>query len=215
MEKEKMKNSEALNLYDVFKENYEIGKRTGELNEKCDILGSELFHYGSSYLDYQRDFAEVESILGLRKNLELFFYKFLPFLIQEKLRENQTKIDSLDASEFGIFYRLYLYFWEKESKTIYCDYSKTEYFLPSNHDDSNFDLLLKQFIIQYNIGKVAIHSKEPLTYHIVIDTNLKDLIYACYVGQEWVKALEDDCVDLLSDYYNKEQLESFKRTLHK
>ena len=52
-------------------------------------------------------------------------------------------------------------------------------------------------------------------YNVRIHTTLKDLIYACYIGQEWVKSLGEECIDILSDYYSEEQLASFKKTLHR
>ncbi len=211
------KKERALYLYYVLKENYEMGRRRETINERAKLLDTELFFYGNDYLSYQSDFVEVESILGLRKNLEFFFSKFLPFLIQEVLRKNQTKINSLDAIEFAIFSKFELYFWKKENKTIfYCD-NHTEYFLPSNHDYSNFDELLTTFIIQYHLGTVIENCNHPQgkKYYIAIDTTLKDLIYACYIGQEWVKALGDDCIDILSDYYSEEQIENYKKTLYR
>ena len=217
MENEKMKNNDDLNLYDVFKENYDIGRRRETVNERTELLNTELFFYGHDYLFYQSDFVEVESILGLRKNLEFFFSKFLPFLIYEVLRKKQTKINSLDASELAIFSKFELHFLTKENKTIfYCD-NHSEYFLPSNHDYSNFDELLTTFIIEYHLGQVVENCNHPQgkIYYIAIDTTLKNLIYACYIGQEWVKSIGDDCINILSDYYNEEQLASFKKTLHR
>ena len=48
-------------------------------------------------------------------------------------------------------------------------------------------------------------------YNINIEASLKDLMYACYIGEEWVKYVEDGCLDLLSDYYSEEQLKKYQR----
>ncbi len=218
MENEKMKNNGALNLYDVLKENYEMNSRVKAVYNKQKQLNDELFGYGKNYLSYSSDFAEIESILDLRKNLEFFFYKFLPFFIQDYLVRNQNEINSLDASKVAIYkYAAFnLHSFEKEVRTIYYYDNKTEYILPANYDN-NFNELLIEFIKQYHLGTVKVDSKftKGLKYYIDIDTSLKDLMYACYIGEEWVKHLEDGCLDLLSDYYNEEQLDSFKKTLHR
>ena len=103
MENEKMKNNGALNLYDVLKENYEMNSRVKAVYNKQKQLNDELFGYGKNCLSYSSDFAEIESILDLRKNLEFFFYKFLPFFIQDYLVRNQNEINSLDASKVVIY----------------------------------------------------------------------------------------------------------------
>ena len=215
MENEKTKNNGILNLYDVLKENYEISRKTKAVYNKQKQLSDKLFKYSKKCLSYSIDFAEVESIIGLKKNIEFFFYNFLPFFIQDFLVRYQDGINSLDASKIDIYkYCAFkLNSFEKMAGTIYyCD-NETEYFLPASHDN-NFNELLIEFINQYHLGLVNVNSEDikGLKYHIGIDTSLKDLIYACYIGQEWVKYLEDDCIDLLSDYYSEEQLKNYKKS---
>ena len=225
MEKEKMKNSEALNLYDVFEKSSKIDVK---FNKKQEIDGA-LADENNAYQSYQNDFLQIEKVLGLRKNLEFFFYKFLPLLIQNYILKNSHMTNSLDASKFTVISKFKLHYLskednrKKEDKKIYYYDNSTEYILPYNHDDNNdftgrnFAEFIMEFIWEYNLGTYVAKGDffDRYEYYVDIYASVKDLIYACYVGQEWVKALEDDCVDLLSDYYSKEQLESFKKTLHK
>ena len=180
-------------------------------------MNDELLNYSNAYSSCQNNFAEVESIIGLKKNLEFFFYKFIPFVIRDVLEKNQSKIKSLDARKFTITSSFELYFFENSYKSIFYHDSESDYSLPSDHDDNGFDELLIEFFTEYNLGDVINDSNnlENLKYFFEINVSLKDLIYACYIGREWIRYLEDDCVDLLSDYYSEEQLESFKKTLHR
>ncbi len=222
MENEKMKNNGALNLYDVFKKSSEIGVRFNEKQESSKLLTN-------AYQSYQNNFTQVEKVLGFRKNLEFFFYKFLPLIIQNYVLKNSHMINSVDASKFTVISEFTLRYitkennWEREDKKIYYYDNSTEYILPYNHNDKNdffwgnFAYHILRFICEYKLG--AYDSKGSLDdgyeYDVIIKASVKDLIYACYIGQEWVKALNDKCVVLLSDYYSEEQLENYKKTLHR
>ena len=189
----KPENNSIPDLYGIFKENYEINQKIKLANMKKDKVNYDLVNYGKAVLSYKNDFAEVESIIGLKKNLEYFFYVLLPYFIQE------YKI----STEFILNYK-------SDNKYI------SKFILPSNYNN-NFDILLIKFIEEYNLGTVKLLSSRFGTkyYSISIEASLKDLMYACYIGKEWVKHLKDDCIDLLSDYYSEEQLDSFKKTLHR
>ncbi len=206
----KPENNSIPDLYGIFKENYEINQKIKLANMKKDKVNYDLVNYGKAVLSYKNDFAEVESIIGLKKNLEYFFYVLLPYFIQEYLVKNQSEINSLDPSKYKI----------STEFTLCYDYSGNKYIskfiLPSNYNN-NFDILLIKFIEEYNLGTVKLLSSRFGTkyYSISIEASLKDLMYACYIGKEWVKHLKDDCIDLLSDYYSEEQLDSFKKTLHR
>lgn len=217
MEKEKIKNDEALNLYDVFNENREIGKIVETTNKQKEEEKRKLLAYSNNYLSYQSDLAEVESVLGLKKNLEFFFCRLLPFVARERLIKDQEKLNHLDVNQYIVPIAFKLSFFKNENKSIYFYDTDSEYFLPSNRDDSNFDELLIDFVKQYHLGTINKLSSKPgeLSYYFKIIIPLKDLIYICYLGEEWVNSLNDKCMDLLSDYYSKEQLENFQRTLHK
>ena len=211
-----MKNNDDLNLYDIFKENYEIGQRVEAAHNKKKQLRDELFDYGSINIANRNQFNEVERIIDLKKNLIFFFSKFMPFLIHSYLLENHKDIKSLDASKYKISADFTLIYDEKSYKYIY--YGKSDYILPSDSDYNNFNELLVNFINDYHLGTIEKRKSDDtieLIYFITINTSLKDLIYACYVGEEWIKHIEDECLTILSDYYNEEQLASFKKTLHR
>ena len=216
MENEKMKNNGALDLYDVLKENYEISRRTKAVYDKQKQLKDELCEYGRHNSVNRNNFEEVLSVIGLKKNLYFFFYKFIPFVIQNNLLKNQNNIKSLDANEYKISTNFNLTYKTSIYKHISYHDETIEFSLPYNSDYSHFEDLIIKFIDEFNLGTIKIlNSQYGLDCFILLETSLKDLIYACYIGEEWVKALEDDCVDLLSDYYSKEQLEGFKRNLHR
>lgn len=206
----KIKNKSMPDLYDVLKENYEINKRTKAKTE----LYRELLNYGKESISYKNDFAQIESIVGLKKNLEYFFYDLLPYFIQDYLIRKQNEIDTLDASKNRIYFDFDLFYHKNECKYILLDANKTKYILPSD-DNNNFEDLLAEFINEYQLHALVSKDYMNQKYQIIITASLKDLVYACYIGQEWVKHLEDECLELLSDYYSEEQLDSFKKTLHR
>ena len=204
----KIGNNSMPDIYDVFKENYEKNK---ESKAKMELY-NKLLNYGKESISYKNDFAEVESIVGLKNNLEYFFCDLLPHFIQDFLIKKQNEIISLDASENKIYFDFDLFFHKNECKYILLN--NTKYILPSD-DNNNFEELLASFIKEYNLCITVSEKDMNQRYNIFIYASLKDLIYACYIGEEWVKYLEGECLDLLSDYYSKEQLDSFKKTLHR
>ncbi len=209
MDKEKIMNGDALSLYEIFKESKEAQNMEDEINDAIGRLQDKMIYTNLS--SYQKDFAKIESLIYLRKNLEFYFYQFLPFFIKKTILNSKKELDINDSVTFRhIFYcypgghRLF----EAEDKLIYC--------LPAQINGKAFVFHLKKFITQYELGKMDRRIPDnEYEYNVRIHTTLKDLIYACYIGQEWVKSLGEECIDILSDYYSEEQLASFKKTLHR
>ena len=73
-------------------------------------LYRELLNYGKESISYKNDFAQIESIVGLKKNLEYFFYDLLPYFIQDYLIRKQNEIDTLDASKNRIYFDFDLFY---------------------------------------------------------------------------------------------------------
>ncbi len=216
MENAKKMDKGALNLYDIYKESYEISSRVKAVYDKQKQLSDELFEYCNHNFVNRKNFEEVESVLGLKENLSFFFYKFIPFVIQNYLLKNQNSIKSLDANEYKISTNFRLSYKTSIYKHISYEDENIEFPLPYDSDYYHFEEILIKFIEELNLGTIKmLNSQFGLDYSILIETSLQDLIYACYLGEELVKVLEDECIDLLSDYFSEEQLANFKKTLHR
>ncbi len=169
-------------------------------NEQLKVKLSETSEdYYSTFYAYRK----VERLVGFKRNLEFFFYELIPLYIKEK-----------DDKDQKISIKLNLLFDDKTSKYFYSIDDDKFYYLPSQSHNW-FDIFLITFINEYNLRKTDEEDFLSKDYNINIEASLKDLMYACYIGEEWVKHLEDGCLDLLSDYYSEEQLDSFKKTLHR
>ncbi len=152
-------------------------------------------NYYSAFYTYR----EIARLVGFKRNLEFFFYELIPLYIKEK-----------DDKDQKISIKLNLLFDDKTSKYFYAIDDDKFYFLPSQSHNW-FDFFLITFINEYNLRKIDKEDFLSKDYNINIEASLKDLMYACYIGEEWVKYVEDGCLDLLSDYYSEEQLKKYQR----
>ncbi len=200
-----------LDLYDIFQENFAIKKRANEQIKKKNQLEDKIYKESMLFQIPRRDFAEVENIIALKKNLEFYFYELLPLFIQEAIIRGETQLESIDYNRLGLSIKNDLYYILHKSKFFVSQYDGHHYYFPSDSDDCKFNLYLKNFIEQYNLGEMNEKFLSDNVYTVELQASFKDLVYACYVGEEWVKYLEDACIDLLSDYFNEEQLKSYKK----
>ncbi len=156
----------ALDLYDVLKENYEISRRTKAVYNRQKQLRDELCEYGHNSVN-RDNFEEVLSVIGLKKNLYFFFYKFIPFVIQNNLLKNQMNIKSLDANEYKISTNFNLTYKTSIYKHINYDDETIEFSLPYDSDYSHFEDQIIKFIDEFNLGTIKIlNSQYGLDYFI-------------------------------------------------